>query len=74
MTKKFKVKTVGAIFNNQPLGSTIELSEQLAKKYSGLGYVEIISEVKPKATPKAKAKPKAKTKTEKKVKEQTDDK
>jgi len=68
MTKKFKVKTVGAIFNNQPLGSTIELDEKTAKKYESIGYVTITGEVKPKTPQKPKAKPKADSKSKAKAK------
>lgn len=53
-----KVKTIGAVFNGQPIGSTIELSEVEAKHYEKLGYVEVIKE-KPKATPKADEKGKS---------------
>jgi len=48
MSKRYKVKTA-AVFNGQPVGSTIELDESLAKHYEALKYVEIIEEVKPQA-------------------------
>lgn len=65
-----KVKTIGAVFNGQPIGSTIELSEAEAKHYEKLGYVEVVkvaskSDEKGKSAPKksdSKAKPKSKTK------------
>lgn len=65
-----KVKTVGAIINGQPIGSTIEMTEAEAKHYEKLGYVEIIEEAKPgpvkkESAPKKpvnKAKPKSKDK------------
>ena len=48
MSKKFKVKTK-AVFNGQPVGSTIELDEKTARKYESMKYIEIIEEVKAKA-------------------------
>lgn len=59
MAKKYKVQT-NAVFNKQPVGSTIELDEGVAKAYEKLGYLEIIEEVKPKRAParKKKAAPK----------------
>ena len=62
MATKYKVKTA-AVFNGQPVGSTIEMDEKSAKKYEALKYLEIIEEVK--AEPKTK-KP-AKTSTKKKT-------
>ena len=62
MRTKYKVKTK-AVFNGQPVGSTIEMDEKSAKKYEALKYLEIIEEVK--AEPKTK-KP-AKTSTKKKT-------
>ena len=55
-----KVKTIGAIFNGQPIGSTVELTKAEAEHYASLGYVEILAQAKaatktesaPKATPK----------------------
>jgi len=67
MSKKYNVKT-RAIFNGQPAGSTIVLSEKSAKKYEAMKYVEIISEVKPKSKPKSKPSKKASAKTESKPK------
>lgn len=61
MSKKFKVKTA-AVFNGQPVGSTIELDGKTAKKYEALKYLEIIEEVKAKQTKKP-----AKTSTKKKT-------
>ena len=68
MTKKFKVKTA-AVFDGQPVGSTIELDEKVARKYESLKYLEIIEEVKPKSKPKkstSKKSTSATKKTEKK--------
>ena len=66
MATKFKVKTA-AVFNGQPVGSTIELDGKTAKKYEAKKYLEIIEEIKPKpkADEKGKSatKPKAKTKS-----------
>lgn len=45
MATKYKVKTK-AVFNGQPVGSTIDLDEATAKKYEALKYLEIIEEVK----------------------------
>ena len=50
-----KVKTVGAIVNGQPLGSTLELEEDEAKRLEAAGYVEIQAE-EPEPKPKAKRK------------------
>lgn len=61
METKYKVKTK-AVFNGQPVGSTIELDGKTAKKYEALKYLEIIEEVKAKQTKKpAKASSKKKT-------------
>mgnify|MGYP001405690042 FL=1 len=68
MAKKFKVKTA-AVFNGQPVGSTIELDEKVARKYEALKYLEIIEEIKPKSKPKkstSKKSTSATKKTEKK--------
>lgn len=69
MAKKYKVRTK-AVFNGQPIGSTIELNEALAKKYEERKYLEIIEEVKPRrkraSASKKTAKTSTKTKTEKK--------
>lgn len=52
-----KVKTVGAVFNGQPIGSTVELTEAEAKHYEALGYVERVKEAASKdAESKAPAK------------------
>ena len=68
MTKNVKVETVGAIVDGNPLGSTIELSEETAKRLEAKKYVRIIEEVKPvkKATaaPKKPARTSSKKKTE----------
>lgn len=61
MSKKYRVKTK-AVFNGQPIGSTIELSEETAIKYDELNYLDIISEVKPK--PKTKKKSESKSNKE----------
>ena len=45
MVTKYKVKTK-AVFNGQPVGSTIELDEKTARKYESLKYLEIIEEIK----------------------------
>ena len=70
MATKYKVKTK-AVFNGQPVGSTIEMDGKSAKKYEALKYLEIIEEVKakPKQTKKATSAPKkpAKTSTKKKT-------
>ncbi len=47
-----KVKSVGAVFNGQPIGSTFELTKTEADHYVALGYVELIAE---ESKPKAKA-------------------
>ena len=68
MSKKYRVKTA-AVFNGQPVGSTIELDEKVARKYEALKYLEIIEEVKPKSKPKkstSKKSTSATKKTEKK--------
>ena len=69
MATKYKVKTK-AVFNGQPVGSTIELDEVTAKKYKSLKYLEIIEEIKPKPKPakKAKSAPKKPAKTSAKKK------
>lgn len=63
METKYKVKTK-AVFNGQPVGSTIELDGKTAKKYEALKYLEIIEEVKAKQTKKP-AKTSSKKKTDK---------
>ena len=68
MATKFKVKTA-AVFDGQPVGSTIELEEKVARKYEALKYLEIIEEIKPKTKPKkstSKKSTSATKKTEKK--------
>ena len=69
MAKKIKVKTK-AVFNGQPIGSTIELDEKTARKYESLKYLEIIEEVKPKAKKSTSAtkKPSQKTSAKKETK------
>lgn len=51
------VKTVGAIFNGQPIGSTVELTQAEAEHYANLGYVEILTQAK--AATKSESAPKA---------------
>jgi len=69
MAKKLKVRTK-AVFNGQPVGSTIELDGKTAKKYESLKYLEIIEEIKakPKPAKKAKSAPKKPAKTSAKKK------
>lgn len=64
-----KVRTVGAIINRQPIGSTLVLEASEAEKYEKLGYVEVIgpeekADDKPAATTKdaGESKPKPKRK------------
>lgn len=58
---KVTVKTTGAIINGQPVGSTLELEEDEAKRLAERGYVEIQkSEDKPQDTGESKPKPKRK--------------
>lgn len=64
MAKKFKVKTA-AVFDGQPVGTTIELDEKLARKYEALKYLEIIEEVKPKSKPKKSTSKKSSSATKK---------
>ena len=68
MATKYKVKTA-AVFDGQPVGTTIELDEKLARKYEALKYLEIIEEVKQNSKPKkstSKKSTSATKKTEKK--------
>lgn len=52
---KVSVKSVGAIIDGRPLGSTFELDERTAERLAAQGYVEIIGKVtEPKAEPKPK--------------------
>src|SRR5690625_4073331 len=69
MATKYKVKTK-AVFNGQPVGSTIEMDGKTAKKYEALKYLEIIEEIKakPKPAKKAKSAPKKPAKTSAKKK------
>ena len=69
-----KVKTIGAVFNGQPIGSTIELTEAEAEHYVKLGYVELIPETKAKVKPAAKTEsaPKADKPSPKKRKQTKD--
>lgn len=71
-----KVKSVGAVFNGQPIGSTIELTEAEAEHYVKLGYVELIPESKAKAKPatQSESAPKADKPTPKKRKATPKDK
>lgn len=67
-----KVKTT-AVINNNPVGSTIEISKSSAEKLSAKGYVVIVEEAK--AVKKASA-PKKPTKVtpKKKATDKKDDK
>lgn len=47
-----KVRTIGASFNGQPVGSEINLTKAEADHYVALGYVELVAE---ESKPKAKA-------------------
>lgn len=64
MSKKYRVKTQ-AVFDGQPVGTTIELDEKLARKYEALKYLEIIEEVKPKSKPKKSTSKKSSSATKK---------
>ena len=64
METKYKVKTA-AVFDGQPVGSTIELDEKVARKYEALKYLEIIEEVKPKSKPKKSTSKKSSSATKK---------
>lgn len=67
-----KVKTVGAVVNGQPIGSTVEMTKAEAEHYAKLGYVEIVKESKPKTVKKESAPKKpAKKATKKDSKETT---
>lgn len=58
---KVKVKTTGAIINGQPIGSTMVLDDDEAKRLAERGYVEIQkAEDKPQDTGESKPKPKRK--------------
>ena len=71
MAKKFKVKT-RAVINRQPVGSTIELNEDMAKRLAKIRYVEIIEEIKaPAKKESAPKKPAAKKSTSKKKSAET---
>ena len=61
---KVKVKTVGAVVDGHPIGSTIEIEESDAKRLESIGYVEIQkAEDKPaESTKDADEKPKPKRK------------
>jgi hypothetical protein len=67
-----KVKTVGAIFNGQPIGSTVELSKAEAEHYAKLGYVEVLPEEK--AAKKSESAPKPAKSNDKKSAPKTKDK
>ena len=64
MATKYKVKTK-AVFNGQPVGSTIELDEKVARKYEALKYLEIIEEVKQNSKPKKSTSKKSTSATKK---------
>ena len=66
MANKVRVETVGAIVDGKPLGSTIEVSEETAKRLESLKYVKIIEEVK--LVKKATAAPKKPARTSSKRK------
>lgn len=74
MAKKIKVKTK-AVFNGQPIGSTMEVDEGFARKYEAMKYLDIIGEVeqpkpvKKESAPKKPAKEASKKKDEGKKKE-----
>ncbi|GGP13556.1 MULTISPECIES: hypothetical protein [Oceanobacillus] len=61
MAKVYRVKTK-AVFNGEPVGTTLEMDETLASKYEALKYLEIIEEVKPKRKPAQKKPAQAKGK------------
>lgn len=67
-----KVKSVGAIFNDQPIGSTFELTKAEAEHYASIGYVEILPEEK--ADKKSESAPKSAKANEKKSTPKTKDK
>lgn len=52
MTQKYNVETT-AVIDRNPVGSEIVLPAKAAKYYESVGYVRILSEVKPKSKPKS---------------------
>jgi len=69
---KVTVKSVGAIIDGRPIGSSFELDERTAKRLESLGYVKITGKVtEPK---KVSAKPKGQPKKSPKTKPKTVDK
>lgn len=66
-----KVKTIGAVFNGQPIGSTIEISKAEADHYEKLGYVEVVKTA-PKSDEKGTSAPK-KSETKAKFKPKSKD-
>lgn len=66
-----KVKTIGAVINGQPIGSTVEMTEAEAEHYAKLGYVENVKEPTPKPVKKESApkKPATKAKGKKSTKD-----
>ncbi len=68
MAKVYRVKTK-AVFNGEPVDSTLEMDEVQAKKYEALKYLEILDEVKPKPKRKPAQKKQAEAMTEAKPKE-----
>lgn len=54
MAKRFNVRSIGVVINNTPIGTTVEVSEKLARKLESDGVVEVLNEVKPKTSPKPK--------------------
>lgn len=69
-----KVKSIGAVFNGQPIGSTFEITKAEADHYAALGYVELVADA-PKPVAKAESaptdadKPVAKPKPQRKTKD-----
>ena len=68
MAKKVRVVTK-AVFNGQPVGSTLEFDEDFAKKYEAKKYLTIVGAVEKveSATKKPAAKTAAKSKSTKKT-------
>lgn len=66
-----RVRTIGAVFNGQPIGSEIELTKVEADHYASLGYIEILA--KAVTASKSESAPKAVKPTPKKSKTTKDD-
>lgn len=62
---KVTVKTIGAIVDGHPIGSTIDIDERSVESFVKRGYVEVID--KPKAKAKSGTKGKAATKAKSKA-------